>query len=92
VERLAQYHRNVDYDEIILVHGGTMFGTEVLLGSLWLNPQGIHHGPPEELRRWYKARWRKDEYSDWQIINVDCEQPLKVTPEAQAAARGGKHR
>jgi homogentisate 1,2-dioxygenase len=92
VERLAQYHRNIDYDEVILVHGGTMFGIEIPPGTLWLNPQGIHHGPPEEMRRWYKAHWRKDEYYDWQIINVDCERPLKVTAEAQAAARGGNQR
>jgi hypothetical protein len=44
------------------------------------------------MRRWYKAHWRKDEYYDWQIINVDCERPLKVTAEAQAAARGGNQR
>ena len=46
---------------------------------------------PEELRRWYKTHWRKDEYY-WQIINVDCERPLKVTAEAQATARGDHQR
>ena len=90
--RLPQYHRNLDYDEVILVHGGRMFGVEVPPGTLLLNPQGIHHGLPEEVRRWDKAHWRKEEYYDWQLINVDCERPLHVTAEAQAAARGGNRR
>lgn len=89
VERIPWYHRNIDYDEFVLVHAGKLLGAEVAPGTMLVNPQGIHHGLPEEFRQWVKANWRKDEYYDWQLINVDCERPLKITPEARAAARGG---
>ncbi|MCY4386379.1 MAG: homogentisate 1,2-dioxygenase [Desulfurellaceae bacterium] len=85
VERVPWYHRNIDYDEVVLVHAGTLLGAEVPPGTMLVNPQGIHHGLGEEFRQWEKANWRKDEYFDWQLINVDCERPIKVTPEVQAA-------
>lgn len=89
VERIAWYHRNIDYDEVVLVHAGKLLGAEVAPGTLLMNPQGIHHGLSEEFRKWSDENWRKEEFFDWQLINVDCERPVKVSPEAQAASRSG---
>ncbi len=85
VERVPWYHRNVDYDEVTLTHGGTFLGFPLRPGDLAHSPQGLHHGAPEMARD--HARATHDEYDrvDWEIISVDTVRPLTVDAESLAA-------
>lgn len=80
VERLPYYHRNADYDEVTFFHGGSILGRELPKGLVAHAPQGIHHGPPEELRELARASFADHDRIDWQIISVDTRRPLRVDP------------
>ncbi len=87
VERVPWYHRNVDYDEVTLTHGGSFLGYPLPRGALAHSPQGLHHGAPEVARD--HARATHDEYDrvDWEIISVDTVRPLLVDAESLAAVQ-----
>ncbi len=79
VERVPYYHRNADYDELILYHGGTFLGQELPTGLIAHSPQGIHHGAPEELRELARATHDEIDRVDWQMISIDTRRPLRPT-------------
>ncbi len=83
-ERVPQYHRNADYDEVAFYHGGSFLGHPLPKGLMALSPQGLHHGAPERVREY--AREKHDEISrvDWEIIAIDTARPLHVDPELRA--------
>ena len=86
-ERVPCYHRNADYDEVALYHGGTFLGQALPKGMISHSPQGVHHGAPEEIREF--ARTTHDEISriDWEIIAIDVRRPLLASPAAIDASR-----
>jgi homogentisate 1,2-dioxygenase len=79
VERVPYYHRNADYDELILYHGGTFLGQELPTGLIAHSPQGIHHGAPEEIREFARANHDEIDRVDWQMISIDTRRPLRPT-------------
>lgn len=83
VERIPWYHRNADYDEVALIHGGNSLGRPLVPGLVSHDPQGIHHGFPDRAR--IKARREWDEHSriEWEIIMVEAARPLKLDPVLQ---------
>jgi homogentisate 1,2-dioxygenase len=83
-ERPPTYHRNVDYDEIALFHGGSLYGIPMPVGLISHTPQGLHHGAPERMRE--RTRRKFDEYTraDWQVIAVDTQR--RLTPSAEVLA------
>lgn len=85
VERIPWFHRNADYDEIALIHGGNSLGRPLKPGQLSHDPQGIHHGFPDRAR--IKARREFDQHTriEWEIIMVEAERPLKLDPVLQDA-------
>lgn len=76
-ERVPYYHRNADYDELILYHGGTFLGHDLPTGLIAHSPQGIHHGAPEELREHARSTHDEIDRVDWQMISVDTRRPLR---------------
>lgn len=87
VERVPPFHRNIDYDEVMFTHGGKILDMPVAPASISLLPQGLHHGLPDSLSKLVRETWKRDDYYDQKLIAVDTERPLKVSPEAMAAAR-----
>lgn len=83
-ERVPYYHRNADYDEVILYHGGTFLGHEMPTGLIAHSPQGIHHGAPEELREHARATHDEIDRLDWQLISIDTVRPLRPSAELRA--------
>jgi len=85
--RVPWYHRNIDYDEVFFVHSGEFTlsrrsGTTPF-GVLSLNPQGLHHGPQPGVWENSVKNWQKDARLEFVAINLDTEEPLIMTPEAQ---------
>jgi homogentisate 1,2-dioxygenase len=78
-ERVPYYHRNADYDEVILYHGGTFLGHALPVGLITHSPQGIHHGAPEELREHARRTHAEIDRVDWQMISIDTRRPLRPT-------------
>lgn len=87
VNRLPWYHRNADYDEIGFVHAGSLMGAAMEPATMMFHPQGVHHGLGEEFREFTESAWKKHEYLDWRIVNIDTWKMLKLSPEAKAASR-----
>ena len=83
-ERVPCYHRNADYDEIALFHGGTFLGFELPKGLISHSPQGIHHGAPEMLREHARKTHGEIDRVDWQIIAIDTRTPLRVSDAVRA--------
>ena len=79
-ERVPQYHRNADYDELIFTHGGDFLGHPLPPGRIELAPRGIHHGAPEPVREF--SRKKHDEITSvgWQIVSIDTVRPLERDP------------
>lgn len=77
-ERLPFYHRNVDYDEITLVHGGRTMGRPMDAGLLTHDPQGIHHGFSERARAKSEREWEQHPRIEWELIMVETLRPLKA--------------
>jgi homogentisate 1,2-dioxygenase len=80
-QRVPFFHRNIDYDEVIFYHDGDFFSRDgIQPGWVTLHPQGIHHGPhPKALAN----QFGKTFADEWAVM-VDTEQPLTITPQAQA--------
>lgn len=79
-ERLPFYHRNADYDEITLFHGGDVLGRELDAGLLTHDPQGIHHGFPTRVRDKAIREWDRHHRIGWELIMVETARPLKTDP------------
>ena len=86
-ERVPCYHRNADYDEIALFHGGTFLGFELPKGLITHAPQGLHHGAPEGLREHARRTHAEIDRLDWQIIAVDTRRPLQPSDAVRAHDR-----
>jgi homogentisate 1,2-dioxygenase len=84
--KLPWDHRNIDYDEVFFLHAGEFTPGPRMgpapLGFVNMNPQGLHHGPPPEAHR--HVQGRSDARLDHVRINIDTEEPLAVSPEAEA--------
>jgi homogentisate 1,2-dioxygenase len=80
VERVPYHHRNADFDEVALLHGGSAFGSPLPTGLIDHSPQGIHHGMSEEVHK--AVREAMDAYNqvEWEIIMVETRKPLRVDP------------
>ena len=87
-ERLPWYHRNVDYDEVALFHGGSLFGIDIPPGLLSHSPQGIHHGPPERARERARRKFADYDRLDWTVMSIDVRNPLTVHPALSPAQEG----
>ncbi|MCA9574847.1 MAG: homogentisate 1,2-dioxygenase [Polyangiales bacterium] len=87
-ERVPVNHRNVDYDEVIFVHGGSFLGAPLGAGMLEHDPQGLHHGAPEKARA--MARQFHDNVSrvEWQIVALETSRRLRPTAAFLEAAGG----
>lgn len=82
VLRVPFFHRNIDYDEVILYHRGEFFSRAgISEGMLTFHPQGVHHGPQPS------AVTRSEErgpggFADEVAVNVDARRPLHLTAAA----------
>jgi len=85
VERMPWFHRNADYDEIALIHGGKSLGQPLPPGLISHDPQGIHHGMPDRARLKSRREWDQHARMEWQIIMVEAARPLKLDPVLQQA-------
>ena len=79
VLRLPFYHRNVDYDEVIMYHRGEFFSRAgITEGMLTFHPHGVHHGPqPKAVER--SVERGPGGFADEIAINVDARRPLHLT-------------
>ncbi|MER6807648.1 homogentisate 1,2-dioxygenase [Spirillospora sp. NPDC000708] len=79
------YHRNVDYDEIAFVVGteGEQAGAGPRDGTLYLNPQGAHHGPDANP---FSSAERPERFTTY-LLNIDVERPLTITSAYESHAR-----
>jgi homogentisate 1,2-dioxygenase len=80
VERMPWFHRNADYDEIALIHGGKSLGQPLPPGMISHDPQGIHHGMPDRARLKSRREWDQHARMEWEIIMVEAARPLKLDP------------
>mgnify|MGYP000176837885 CR=1 FL=1 len=83
-ERVPCYHRNIDYDEFALFHGGDFLGIPLPKGQISHSPQGIHHGAPLMAREFSRAQHDAIDRVNWEIIAWDTARPL--TPTAAVTA------
>ncbi|AFJ34650.1 homogentisate 1,2-dioxygenase [Mycobacterium palustre] len=83
VERIPWFHRNADYDEIALIHGGKSLGRPLKAGLVSHDPQGIHHGFPDRARIKSRREWEQHPRIEWEIIMVEASRPLKLDPVLQ---------
>ena len=79
-ERAPWYHRNADYDEVGLMHGGSAFKQPLPRGLIEHVPQGMHHGAPAEARESARQLWDEIDRTEWQVIVVESQKPLRVDP------------
>ncbi len=79
-ERVPCYHRNIDYDEIALFHGGDFLGVPLPKGQISHSPQGIHHGAPHIAREFSRAQHEAIDRVNWEIIAWDTAKPLQPAP------------
>jgi homogentisate 1,2-dioxygenase len=86
VERIPWYHRNADYDEIALIHGGNSLGRPLVPGLVSHDPQGIHHGFPDRARIKARREWEDHPRIEWEIIMVEAARPLKLDAALQGPA------
>lgn len=85
--RLPYYHRNVDYDEIGFLHGGSIAGQPMEGTTIMWHPRGAVHGPGEEARAMADRFWQEIDTNDIQAVNIDCVRPLTMSDEALRAKR-----
>jgi homogentisate 1,2-dioxygenase len=83
VERIPWFHRNADYDEIALIHGGKSLGRPLKPGLVSHDPQGIHHGFPDRARLKSRREWDEHPRIEWEIVMVEAARPLKLDPVLQ---------
>jgi len=84
VERIPWFHRNADYDEIALIHGGRSLGRPLKPGLISHDPQGIHHGFPDRARIKSRREWDDHLRIEWEIIMIEAARPLKLDPVMEA--------
>jgi homogentisate 1,2-dioxygenase len=83
--RLPFFHRNVDYDEVILYHRGEfMSRAGIDEGMLTFHPTGLHHGPQPAARARDAAAGPGPRVADEVAVMIDARRPL--SPSAVAAA------
>jgi len=80
VERMPWFHRNADYDEITLIHGGKSLDQQLPAGLVSHDPQGIHHGMPDRARLKSRREWDQHRRMEWELIMVEAARPLKLDP------------
>jgi homogentisate 1,2-dioxygenase len=80
VERIPWFHRNADYDEVALIHGGNSLGRPLKPGLISHDPQGIHHGFPDRARVKARREWDDHARIEWEIIMVEAARPLRLDP------------
>jgi len=85
--RLPYYHRNVDYDEIGFLHGGSVAGQPMEGATIMWHPRGAVHGPGEQARAMAERLWEEIGTNDIQAVNVDCRRPLLMSEPARRAKR-----
>lgn len=88
-ERIPPFHRNIDYDEMLFAHDGGAVAASFEPASIFLSPQGIHHGLPDEMAQEMRRNWQKHLELETKLIAVETTRPLKITAAAKAAARAG---
>ncbi len=86
-ERVPWYHRNADFDEVNFIHGGEFLDNPLPEGLLMHTPQGLHHGIPEPVREFARAKWQEHEKIGWKIISIDTARPLTPTDALTAFDR-----
>lgn len=85
--RLPYYHRNMDYDEIGFLHGGSLAGQPMEGTTIMWHPRGAVHGPGEEARAMADQFWQEIDVNDIQAVNIDAVRPLTMSDEAKRAKR-----
>lgn len=85
--RLPYYHRNMDYDEIGFLHGGSIAGQPMEGTTIMWHPRGAVHGPGEEARAMADQFWQEIDVNDIQAVNIDAVRPLTMSAEAKRAKR-----
>jgi homogentisate 1,2-dioxygenase len=85
--RLPYYHRNMDYDEIGFLHGGSLAGQPMEGTTIMWHPRGAVHGPGEAARAMADQFWQEIDLNDIQAVNIDCVRPLTMSVEAMKAKR-----
>lgn len=83
-ERTPWYHRNVDYDKIAFLHGGTPLGIPMPPGFITHARQGFQHGAPEFIRERSRQRFDDNQQVDWNFIAIDTRR--RLTPSAEVLA------
>jgi homogentisate 1,2-dioxygenase len=77
--RLPFFHRNVDYDEVILYHRGEFFSRAGIdEGMLTWHPSGLHHGPQPAARERdaQAAATGERRMAEEVAVMIDTRQPL----------------
>ncbi|GAB2981023.1 homogentisate 1,2-dioxygenase [Streptomyces pseudoechinosporeus] len=82
-ERVPWYHRNADYDEVVFVHGDSIFNSPAPPGLINHDPQGIHHGWSRETREAIQAAWEEYDRLEWKIIMVESRKPFRLDPAVE---------
>lgn len=88
-ERIPPFHRNIDYDELLFAHGGGAVAASFEPASIFLSPQGIHHGLPDEMAQEMRRNWQKHLELETKLIAIETTRPLKITPAARIGQRQG---
>lgn len=83
-EELPSNHRNIDCDEAIFIHSDKMLGSSMLIHS----PQGILHGPPDELRQQFNKNRVLGMRRSLTAVSVDTYKPLRPTAAMLAITDG----
>jgi homogentisate 1,2-dioxygenase len=79
-EELPSYHRNIDMDEVVLIHADDdPQGRRP--GGFSFTPQGVLHGANEAFRAEFQARRGPGMRRSRTGIGVDTYRPLNVSPE-----------
>jgi homogentisate 1,2-dioxygenase len=86
-ERIPPYHRNVDFDEFLFAHGGTVLGAAIEPASMTVTPQGLHHGLGQDFQKHAKQNRKTNDRMDAQLILIDTVRSLKITEAGKLAAR-----
>lgn len=89
-ERLPSFHRNADYDEVLLFHSGDLLGVAMPPGLISHVPQGLHHGPPERARERARRKFADYDRVNWSVIAVDTRRPLVVNPDVRRTSQEAK--
>jgi homogentisate 1,2-dioxygenase len=87
-ERIPYYHRNLDFDEVSFIHGGSMGALPLPAGLIAHTPQGINHGPSEEARELQRSTYKAGDESTLHLVMVECREPFTNDIKRPPHARG----